>query len=494
MKALTRTLLLQPERRHPIKKKTQPNTSLTFSISSEDPDGLRVAHDARPDTHPTDAGFDGSRHGAGRERARWTQSTIGGASSYYPYSNHSLSDQLTTTESESSEPGTPTTLTSHGIGLNALPEEDHGTDDLDLIYPHHHPNALDPNDVSFRLKLLVENNYYLPPAHSKPLSISPVGAHSPGPASPTKPQHSTGGSFRGLFRLPLGISRSRSPSQPHISPLPSPRPTLGVRKAVSTEGLGLGLSQSARNKTGLLRPSSPRRAVSADMALDNEPKGRVVVIRERLDEPEDAVEQIDGLAGPSSSRLGLPSPSVPSKKPSPSSVPQSSLLHSNGVGLPPAQNSMLASKPVIDPTDSVDLPSYKFEPQASANIVHGLGPGQALNTSAILDFIPASPGGPHRAMSPEDEAWRRALLFEAVDLSISQSSGGIPDLDGGNRTGATQQQQPRTVASMPSYSTFNSPSHSTSSLGPPVGAEPPKPRIASRDRAKTITQQSQAYS
>ena len=36
----------------------------------------------------------------------------------------------------------------------------------------------------------------------------------------------------------------------------------------------------------MLLPVAPRRAVSADHVLENEPKGRVVVIRERLEDPD----------------------------------------------------------------------------------------------------------------------------------------------------------------------------------------------------------------
>ena len=128
-----------------VRRKTQPNTSLTFSISSEDPDGLRVAYDAQPDTVPTN--FNGLRHVTSRERnKRWTQSTTGGASSYYPPSAYSSSDQLTT--DDSTEPGTPTTV-SNFPQLDALVEEVHlqddDDDDIRYLYPHH--NNVDPNDV-----------------------------------------------------------------------------------------------------------------------------------------------------------------------------------------------------------------------------------------------------------------------------------------------------------------------------------------------------------
>lgn len=161
-----------------VRRKTQQNTSLTFSVSSEDPDGLLVAHDAQPDTVPNN--FNGLRRVMSHERTnnrRWTQSTMGGASSYYPPSVHSNSDQLTTDDS-SSLPGTPTTVSNYAQ-LDALVEEeggrlplapitqdvdeDDGSDDAPYLYHPHHRHIVDPNDVSYRLKLLVENNYYLPP-------------------------------------------------------------------------------------------------------------------------------------------------------------------------------------------------------------------------------------------------------------------------------------------------------------------------------------------
>ena len=134
------------------------------------------------------------------------------------------------------------------------------------------PDYLDPNDVSYRLRLLVKNNYYLPPAHSKPRHVGRV--MEPSPPSPVK--HSPAG-LRDIFRV--GASRARSPKRSSTSPLPSPRPALGARRPPSSE---LTLSPP------LLSPS-PRRAVSADMVTENEQKGRVVVIRERL-------EDYDGVA------------------------------------------------------------------------------------------------------------------------------------------------------------------------------------------------------
>ena len=114
-------------------------------------------------------------------------------------------------------------------------------------------------------------------------------------------------------------------------------------------------------------------------------------------------------------------------------------------------------------------------------------------------------------MSPEDEAWRRALLFEAVDFSISSNA--TPDFErdrGRNLSGAAntsggsqsfgsagsqiyghEYTQGRGVSNMPSYSTLNSVSGVPNVYQPThlPGAEPPRPRgaVATRDRGTTVT-------
>lgn len=260
------------------------------------------------------------------------------------------------------------------------------------------------------------------------------------------------------------ITRSRSPSQPLVSPLPSPRPPLGVRKAASNECIpGLrSLSHAAalgKNSTNqhcdnpmLLSAVTPRRAVSADHALvDTEPKGRVVVIRERLEDPGVVGRGLTGTINPST--IGTTSTSSSS----------SSLLRNDGGGgrpnlqhhhhsLPPPVRSITPTNlntrkvptssitptplAIIDPTETVDLPSYgpSFLPQASTNAMGAspskfLGPAQSMGASALVGFVPPplSPstggGGGRSSGEKEEEKWRRALLFEAVDLSISTGSG-----------------------------------------------------------------------
>jgi len=345
-----------------MRKRTKPSESVSVSISSEDPDGIRVAHDARPVVLP------GARSDT-RARARWTQSTMG-ISSHYPQSSSDI------TAESSSDPSTPT----ENVPLDPTHNAPNPKGVVDRPY------YLDPNDVSYRLRLLVKNNYYLPPAHSKPRHVGRV--MEPSPPSPVK--HSPAG-LRDIFRV--GASRARSPKRSSTSPLPSPRPALGARRPPSSE---LTLSPP------LLSPS-PRRAVSADMVTENEQKGRVVVIRERL-------EDYDGVA--ISGELGRETQTS-------LSVPQTL---------------------VFDPTDVVDLPSYGFEPQASIGNVLG---STSLGASALADFAPSHLNT--RVMSPQDEAWRRALLMEAVDLSMSS----IPSVPEAERSSRSVVTTTRTEASVP---------------------------------------------
>lgn len=57
--------------------------------------------------------------------------------------------------------------------------------------PHiHELSEMDTDDVSYRLRLLMKNNYYLPPAHSKPYADIPISVETlkkplPKPTSPT---------------------------------------------------------------------------------------------------------------------------------------------------------------------------------------------------------------------------------------------------------------------------------------------------------------------
>ncbi|KAF8311690.1 hypothetical protein DL93DRAFT_1376397 [Clavulina sp. PMI_390] len=393
-----------PVTRNNGRRRTQPNESVSFSVSSEDPDGVRVPHDARP--FPDTVGSINPR-----ARARWTQSTMG-VSSHYPQS----SSDVTATES-SSVPSTPT----EGPALPPPLQQPQPVVADNTSTPYY----LDPNDVSYRLRLLVKNNYYLPPAHSKPRHVGKV--LDTAPAASTK--HSPA-SLRDLLRA---MSLSPRPAPP--SPLPVARRTpLGARRP----------PEPALSPT-FLQPPVATRPLSAEASSDQESRGRVVVIRERLDDDDE------------------PSPSLPT------TLPQ-----------PPVETPV----GVIDPTDVVDLPSYAFEPQASLGNVLGINP---VGAEALADFLPPHLGN-SRGMSPHDEAWRRALLMQAVDLSMSS----IPDSDRPGRSMSTPPSIPSAAAEPPSNISVQRSSTRSTTQGSrprvPLSQEPPhKPILAQLDIPDSIS-------
>ncbi|KAH9980863.1 hypothetical protein BGW80DRAFT_1266779 [Lactifluus volemus] len=76
----------------------------------------------------------------------------------------------------------------------------------------------------------------------------------------------------------------------------------------------------------------------------------------------------------------------------------------------------------IDPTDAVDLPppseNSPFAFQASA--LRGLGVESSLGAAVLAERLP--PGSPGLwSLDPDEEAWRKALLKEAVDHSLNNT-------------------------------------------------------------------------
>ncbi|KAF9517029.1 hypothetical protein BS47DRAFT_1380777 [Hydnum rufescens UP504] len=278
----------------------------TVSVSSEDFEGPRTAHDARPQDTRLD-----------RVRAStWTQ-TSGAtvSSSLYPPS----SSEATGTES----PPDPTTPTESSVA-EAVHNDENDENEEDDVYNRYH--QLDPDDVSYRLRLLVRNNYYLPPAHSKPLhaSLRQGTTHA---ASPSKSSSPT---IMGLFRL--GSSKPR------------------------------GISTA-------LHPLFPKLSIA-----DHKGQGD-------------------------------------------QSIPPN--IHKDTM---------------VDPTGVVDLPAYAFEPQASIGNVLGR---QSMGADALVEFLPSS----RLRCDVQDEAWRRALLTEAVDHSMSS----IPDVVGNTPSDALRSVPPSPV-------------------------------------------------
>ncbi|KZV62898.1 hypothetical protein PENSPDRAFT_692095 [Peniophora sp. CONT] len=231
----------------------------------------------------------------------------------------------------------------------------------------------DPDSVDERLKLLLSNQYFLPPAHAKPALPSPSLS-----AQPAKP-----GLFAGIFR-PRSKSKSSgsSPAAPgspsEIMPLP----------ALRTTGENASGPLPPRPWTAPSRGGTPPRSP----LLARAPVNRVAVVKETLDDL--------NLAAQAAER---------------------DLHSSSGSPAPPPPDSA-----VIDPTDAVDLPPQPAAPSVfdlglQASNLAGLGVDQSIGAAVLADRL-VPPGTPGLwSMNPDEEAWRSALLSEAVSHSLNST-------------------------------------------------------------------------
>ncbi|KAI0090173.1 hypothetical protein BDY19DRAFT_938840 [Irpex rosettiformis] len=232
----------------------------------------------------------------------------------------------------------------------------------------------DVDDVSYRLRLLVNNNYFLPPAHHKPspLSLSPQ--------TPAQDQKAAKPAAPGFFDfLRMGKSKSK-PTTPicHSPPvLDNPPPLLRTTSDSTTAG-GYIPRPPAMSPTQVLAGSP------FSVAPSNQ--SRVVVLRERVDDLMAAAKQAERDI--KSRGDGRKAQSVVSPK--------------------------TTYDDVIDPTDAVDLPHPSM-----GYPLQSLGPGEAVGADLLADRLPPSPGV--WSMSSEEESWRKAILHEAVSLSLNES-------------------------------------------------------------------------
>ncbi|KAF8603281.1 hypothetical protein BDV93DRAFT_556626 [Ceratobasidium sp. AG-I] len=214
--------------------------------------------------------------------------------------------------------------------------------------------AVDADDVSYRLRLLVRNNYFLPPAHSKPnhseLSLLSVNTNLPPSKTPSP-------TFRDLFRVGRPRTPSKAPESPKVAkapaaPSPVVRPPLPVRMA-----------------------SSPAPLSTAPSLREKERRGRVLVIRERLDDLVTAANaaELDMRAREDDRRRREPPHASP--------------------------NPAIAAVDLIDPTETVDLPAYLFPVQSSLTPFGGLGADNSIGVATLVDTLPP------RVEDAEDEAW-----------------------------------------------------------------------------------------
>ncbi|KAJ1307535.1 hypothetical protein OPQ81_001632 [Rhizoctonia solani] len=275
--------------------------------------------------------------------------------------------------------------------------------------------AVDADDVSYRLRLLVRNNYFLPPAHSKP-NHSELSLLSPAPPVPVKTPSPT---FRDLFR----VGRPRTPSKaapesPKNTKATPPSPVVRPLLPVRTE-------------------TCPTPISTAPSLREKERRGRVLVIRERIDDLVTAANsaEIDMRAREEDRRRREP----------------------------PHSSSRPAAVDVIDPTEIVDLPAYQFPVQSSSAPFGGLAPDSSIGAAVLADALPPRPE------DTEDEAWRKALLHKAVGLSMLSIPEPTPSVS--QRSGSIS---PRpTSSARPSPSPGPSGSRSASNSALPSPAAPP---------------------
>ncbi|KAH0585420.1 hypothetical protein H2248_008661 [Termitomyces sp. 'cryptogamus'] len=275
------------------------------------------------------------------------------SSSVYPHSNSTTSDP--------DSPPSPQSV---------IHEDDrHGTSYDPVV---NETQMYDGDDVSYRLQLLVNNNYFLPPAHSKPSAADFAAMEKTVQKKPSTPTF--------FERL-----RGRSKSKPTTPTGPSP----------GFDPAGPVLRTASDSITSAhLQPQLPR--VSSQFQRGPPPEtrtGRVVVVREKMEDVAIAAKQAE------------------------QEMKARALRRDQG-----SQNGRTTATDVIDPTDAVDLPlpssNYPFAVQASA--LCGLGVQDSLGAALLADHLPP-PQSPGMSVSDADEYWRKALLHEAVHHSLDNT-------------------------------------------------------------------------
>ena len=236
------------------------------------------------------------------------------------------------------------------------------------------PPGFDPDDVSYRLRLLVKNNYFLPPAHSKPV----LSASSP--TDTKKITRAATPTFLDIFRV--NKSKSKPSNQTLDSILPRLRATGDSIMAPRSP-----LSPQPRSSSQVPRPSLS--------GVVKERVGRVVVVREKMEDISLAAKQAE---------QEIKSRTHACRDFDPSGTERH--------GFP------------IDPTDAVDIPplspSYPFPMLTST--LHGLGVSESVGAAVLAEHLP--PGSPGMSSFDTRDDWRKALLQEAVHHSLDNT----PDL------------------------------------------------------------------
>jgi hypothetical protein len=231
----------------------------------------------------------------------------------------------------------------------------------------------DSDDVAYRLRLLVNNNYFLPPAHTKPSPADFAACRSDPSKRPIKAPSPT---FFDRFRV--GKSRSK-PTTPtafdHTLPM------------LRTTSDSITSNHVPRAQQSRASGQIPRVMVNLP---GGPPRGRVVVVREQVEDIMVAAKQAEqDLKAKSAARMDKES-----------------------------QDGNDAVDDAIDPTDAVDIPlpspTYPFAVQASA--LHGLGVQDSVGADVLADRLPPN------SFDPTEDRWRKALLQEAVHHSLDTTA------------------------------------------------------------------------
>jgi len=302
---------------------------------------------------PTPVDFSTSRP-THRDRPRDSLQS-GGSTSLYPASTHTSSPMDRALSPQSHFEQMPEV-----VEVPTLAENESGYRDFDT------------DDVSLRLRLLVNNSYFLPPAHSKPtiadLSNSDAARRSPKPASP---------GFFDIFRI--GKAKPKPPT-----PVATEYPRLRATSESSTQLDVLPYTDSTPGAS-----TTPHKPV--------EIPARVVVVRERMEDVMIAAKQAERESRIRAER-----------------VPELQERHLDQTG---------QFDGIIDPTDAVDLPppstKYPFAIQASAT--RGLGVGDSIGAAFLADRLPPPRSPGLWSVTEEDEKWRKLLLTQAVGHSLSNT-------------------------------------------------------------------------
>ncbi|TDL25779.1 hypothetical protein BD410DRAFT_607610 [Rickenella mellea] len=316
----------------------------------------------------------------------------GTSSSLYPPSVSSVSG----TESLPSLPSLPSPRSLASVERYDSVRSVDPDDDEDDINPHMQElHDLDADDVSYRLRLLVKNNYYLPPAHAKPY---PPNLMPSAPASKKPSPKSSSPTFLDIFKVGKSRSKATTPEKPTFPP--GVQVLQGLLPALRTTSDATTLSATYPHPHASRSPhSQPHSPLTAHPHAHQDRKGRVVVVRERMEDLASAAKQAE---------LDLRQREAERRK-------------AGGTDTSDSEKDDDFDD-FIDPTDAVDLPpltgGYRIAPQASA--LNGMGVEASVGAAMLADRLP--PGTPGVwSVDSSEAAWRRALLHEAVGHSLNNS-------------------------------------------------------------------------